>query len=138
MWSDNLDARHLQYVFYLLGIIVLYFVRKRILGERDGKPSENEKFTPEQLFWKMVEKSRNMAKGNYELQCEKLEKLLELETPKYIGEFNSTFRTMLNKAHTWKLWAAAYIINEGCSDDTFNDFRSWLIGQGEMIYEYNS
>ncbi len=135
MWSKDLDARHLQYVVYFLGIVVLYFVKRHFMNERDGKPSENEKFTPEQLFWKLIEKSRNMAKGDYAIQSEKLEKLLEGETPEFIVEFNNVFRTMLGKSYTWKLWAAAYIINGGCSDDTFYDFRSWLIGQGEMVYE---
>jgi hypothetical protein len=33
------------------------------------------------------------------------------------------------------LWAAAYIIGGGCSDDGFSDFRGWLICRGEKVYE---
>ena len=33
------------------------------------------------------------------------------------------------------LWAAAYVINSGCSDDGFDYFRGWLIVQGHEIYE---
>jgi hypothetical protein len=33
------------------------------------------------------------------------------------------------------LWAAAYVINGGCSDDGFENFRSRLITQGRQVYE---
>jgi len=33
------------------------------------------------------------------------------------------------------LWAAAYVINGGCSDDGFEYFRGWLIAQGREVYE---
>lgn len=32
------------------------------------------------------------------------------------------------------LWAAAYLINGGCSDDGFDYFRGWLLTQGEDVY----
>ncbi len=33
------------------------------------------------------------------------------------------------------LWAAAYLINGGCSDDGFDYFRGWLITQGRAVFE---
>lgn len=33
------------------------------------------------------------------------------------------------------LWAAAYVINGGCSDDGFDYFRGWLILQGRKVFE---
>jgi hypothetical protein len=33
------------------------------------------------------------------------------------------------------LWAAAYLINGGCSDDGFDYFRGWLIVQGREVFE---
>ena len=33
------------------------------------------------------------------------------------------------------LWAAAYVINGGCSDDGFDYFRGWLIVQGRQVFE---
>ncbi|MFS8098760.1 DUF4240 domain-containing protein [Lentzea alba] len=32
------------------------------------------------------------------------------------------------------LWAAAYLINGGCSDDGFDYFRGWLLTQGAEVY----
>ena len=34
-----------------------------------------------------------------------------------------------------RLWAAAYVINGGCSDDGFDYFRGWLIVQGRHVFE---
>jgi hypothetical protein len=33
------------------------------------------------------------------------------------------------------LWAAAYLINSGCSDDGLEYFRCWLIVQGRTLFE---
>lgn len=33
------------------------------------------------------------------------------------------------------LWAAAYLINGGASDDGFDYFRGWLISQGREVFE---
>lgn len=32
-------------------------------------------------------------------------------------------------------WAAAYVINGGCSDDGFEYFRGWLITQGREVFQ---
>ncbi len=127
----------IQYKYWLLIFfaIVMYFVKRYYGSELYGKPSESYKQTPEKLFWDKIEKARNIASNNYEIQCQKLVALLKTESPEYIMQFNEIFNDKLDKAYTWKLWAAAYVINGGCSDDAFIDFRSWLIGQGEMIFE---
>src|SRR5207247_1890272 len=38
-------------------------------------------------------------------------------------------------AYRWDLWAAAYWLGGGCSDDGFIDFRSCLISLGKTDYE---
>ena len=43
--------------------------------------------------------------------------------------------TMMDRAYSYKLWGAAYVINGGCGDDTFNDFRSSLISRGHSCFE---
>lgn len=42
---------------------------------------------------------------------------------------------LLKDSYTSRLWAAAYIIMGGCSDDTFDYFRGWLLYQGKETYE---
>ncbi|MFD9948478.1 DUF4240 domain-containing protein [Nonomuraea sp. NPDC059023] len=35
----------------------------------------------------------------------------------------------------WDVWAAAYLIGGGCSDDSFMDFRAGIIAQGRECYQ---
>jgi hypothetical protein len=38
-------------------------------------------------------------------------------------------------AHRWDLWAAAYVINGGASEDGFEYFLGWLMAQGRARWE---
>jgi hypothetical protein len=55
--------------------------------------------------------------------------------PKGLRPVLSHIDKSLRKANTWKLWGAAYLANDGCSDDGFLYFRAWLITQGKDIFE---
>ncbi len=115
---------------YLFAIILLFTV----LGSCNT-PSTPNITMDENKFWRLIDMSRNQSENKYEVQCEKLELLLESEKPDDIVKFDSLFKTLQDRAYTWELWAAAYIINGGCADDCFTDFRSWLIGQGQKVYK---
>lgn len=39
------------------------------------------------------------------------------------------------RSRTWSLWGAAGLIHDGAPDDTFDYFRSWLIGRGRAVFE---
>jgi hypothetical protein len=41
----------------------------------------------------------------------------------------------LDESYRWDLWAVAFIIDGGCSDDGFEYFRGWLISQGRKYFE---
>lgn len=41
----------------------------------------------------------------------------------------------VDRAYDWGVWGAAYVINGGCGDDTFMDFRAYLVSLGRAIYE---
>lgn len=45
------------------------------------------------------------------------------------------FWDLMADSYETRLWAAAYEINHGCSDDLFDYFRGWLILQGRTIFE---
>jgi hypothetical protein len=68
-------------------------------------------------------------------QIEALRAELRGLTPEEIISFEVAFRRYLNKAYTWNLWGAAYVIHGGCSDDGFEYFRRWLISKGREVYE---
>jgi hypothetical protein len=41
----------------------------------------------------------------------------------------------VDRAYDWGVWGAAYVIHGGCGDDTFMDFRAYLMSRGRAIYE---
>lgn len=87
-----------------------------------------------ETFWKIMLETNKESGGEPTTQQKLIEKKLnELSTDELI-EYDNIYRELANNAYDWKLWAAAYIVNGGCSDDSFMDFRGWLIGQGEGIY----
>ena len=54
-----------------------------------------------------------------------------------IVAFQALLDEACNQALTWDLWgAAARIFGGWCSDDGFEYFRLWLIGQGRTTYEH--
>lgn len=59
------------------------------------------------------------------------------ETPPVIIAFQKRLWQLINLAHTSDLWAAAFVINGGCSDDAFMDFKHWLVSIGKSGY-YNA
>ena len=60
-------------------------------------------------------------------------RLAEIDAAEIV-EFGAIFNEYSSGAYTWELWAAAYLIGGGCSDDGFLDFRGWLISK-EKVYE---
>jgi Protein of unknown function (DUF4240) len=82
-------------------------------------------------FWELIDKTK---KSDSDEHVERLEaKLLKLSVPEllWFGHWWDKFHT---EAYRWNLWGAAYLMNSGCSDDGFIDFRSWLILKGETVF----
>ena len=100
---------------------------KRIEKNRDGRMNESE-------FWKLIESSRRVQIGNASHQLDWLQAELEKRPTQDILDFDRLLREQMALAYTWDLWAAAYIINGGCSDDGFDYFRAWLIAQGYEVF----
>ena len=88
----------------------------------------------EDQFWKIIQTAKDNANGDYEQQQEELASELRKLTPDNIILFGNRFRQFRGQANTWELWGAIYIIHGGCGDDSFNDFREWVIGQGREFY----
>src|SRR5271169_5861141 len=50
-------------------------------------------------------------------------------------EFAVLFDSMMDRAYSYGLWGAAYVIHGGCGDDAFTDFRASLISRGKEAFE---
>ncbi|MCX5209544.1 DUF4240 domain-containing protein [Kitasatospora sp. NBC_00240] len=85
-------------------------------------------------FWRLIGDARARVYDE-EQQVENLTDLLAALPPAEIIAFARLYSEYHGRAYTWRLWAAGYVINGGCSDDGFDYFRDWLIARGRACYE---
>jgi hypothetical protein len=102
-------------------------------GKKTGF-TETEELMPEDNFWEIIKTTYEKSGGDFEKQQEALKEALRKFTPQEVLLFDNTFRQLRGNAYDWKLWGAIYVIHGGCADDSFNDFRGWLIAQGKDFY----
>lgn len=86
-------------------------------------------------FWNLIEQTRARHRAGEGEQADLLLEDLLQRKPKEVADFQHTFDHFFWKAYRWDVWAAAYILLGGCSDDAFMDFRGWLIAQGRETFE---
>ena len=89
----------------------------------------------EEKFWQLIENAKARSDGETDAQLENLRENLEKLSPEEIVAFDRLFDKFFWQSYDWKLWAAAYLINGGCSDDGFDYFRAGLILQGEKVFK---
>ncbi len=89
----------------------------------------------ESEFWNLIESAKRESQGDADRQVLLVSNTLERQPARDIVDFDHLLHEQLRKSYTQELWAAAYIINGGCSDDGFDYFRAWLIAQGKEIFE---
>ncbi|MFT6783268.1 MAG: hypothetical protein ACJA1A_003208 [Saprospiraceae bacterium] len=95
---------------------------------------DSKELMDEDRFWKLIETAKSSSQGNYDKQQVDLNNELNQIDAIDILKFDNRFRTYRGNAYKWELWGAAYIMNGGCSDDCFSDFRGWLISRGKDAY----
>lgn len=88
----------------------------------------------EALFWELLETAKKKGE-DLEEQHEWLGNHLSKRSVMDIVMFDYFFNQAYYKSYTSKLWAAAYIVMGGCSDDSFDYFRAWLLYLGKDSYE---
>ena len=77
----------------------------------------------EASFWRLIVDTRAAAGNDTGRQSELLEERLSRLPAKQIAEFQRIRHGLDQQAYTWDVWGAAYVIEDGCSDDCFRDFR---------------
>jgi len=86
-------------------------------------------------FWQLIETvKKNGGSDISEREVALATQLSDLRLEE-IASFQEIFSDYVNYAYTWDLWGAAYLIQGGCGDDGFSDFRSALISLGEKVFE---
>jgi hypothetical protein len=87
-----------------------------------------------ECFWKMIDDARQ-ASGKLVEMPARLVDALALMAEHEIVDFDSHLTDALFRSYDANLWLGAVVILNGCGDDTFTDFRYWLIAQGRETFE---
>ncbi|MEY9938099.1 DUF4240 domain-containing protein [Streptacidiphilus sp. MAP5-3] len=89
-----------------------------------------------EAWWQLIEEARAWVAGaGVEEVAGAATRLL---ADRGVGEIVAAQRelwSLMAESYRSPLWAAAYLINGGCSDDGFDYFRGWLILQGREMFE---
>lgn len=85
-------------------------------------------------FWQFIERTKEESHGDQEEQMALLSEQLVPLPLEELQSFDQIINELLCESYRPLLWAAAYLINGGCSDDGFEYFRGWLITQGASVF----
>ncbi|MGQ0838486.1 DUF4240 domain-containing protein [Actinokineospora sp.] len=88
----------------------------------------------DEAFWRLIERAAEQP-GDLDERTEWLaEELTRLPVPQIV-DFARKLSSVRLRADTWTLWAAAGLIQDGCSDDGFWYFQLWLLSLGRATFE---
>jgi TolA-binding protein len=88
----------------------------------------------EAAFWQLIEETRHAAGDDTGEQSSLLEERLSKLSARAIVDFAQIRKQLDKRLYTWRMWGAAYVIEDGCSDDCFRDFRGYVISLGRDPY----
>ncbi|WP_326662219.1 DUF4240 domain-containing protein [Streptomyces sp. NBC_00385] len=88
-------------------------------------------------FWKLIDDARTLVvdPADAEAVAGRATALLAERPADEILTAQQLLWDLMAASYRAPLWAAAYTINGGCSDDGFDYFRGWLIAQGREVFE---
>ena len=89
-------------------------------------------------FWGLVEDARASVDDTVadpDGVADALTKALGAAQAEEIAAFGVEFARLQVESYRWDLWAAAYLVNSGASEDGFDSFRGWLVAQGREVWD---
>jgi hypothetical protein len=81
-------------------------------------------------FWAVIASATADRPGSPDEVAKRAAAELATRDPEEIVAWDRHLGKVMVASGTEDLWAAAYLINGGCSDDGFDGFRGWLIAHG--------
>jgi len=85
-------------------------------------------------FWQLIDSARATATPAVPFERALVDVLAERPEPELL-RYQACFDRLHGALYRWDVWAAAYLIGGGCSDDAFMDFRAGVISEGRAWYE---
>ena len=89
---------------------------------------------PEEQFWGLISETTPFE-ADPDAQIKKLREVLMALSADDVAAFRIAFDRELKRSYTWDLWGAVYVVHGGCSDDSFDYFRHWLVSKGQTAFE---
>lgn len=102
-------------------------VRRLPPGKVDGRKMD------EALFWDIVETGLSDGAPIAD-RIDAITDRLALFKPATIKAFQKQLLARLAESYRSDVWALAYLLQDGCSDDAFHAFRAWLILRGRAVF----
>jgi hypothetical protein len=88
----------------------------------------------EEAFWRIIENAGAPDRCSPDDQCERITKSLASMSTSDLVEFENLRHQLLVKAYTWPMLKACFIVLSYVSDDVFEDFRHWIILNGQSRF----
>jgi hypothetical protein len=85
-------------------------------------------------FWAVVDRARGDGAVGIDVVAKRAVADLSAREPDDILAWDRHLAKVMTASYVENLWAAAYLINGGCSDDGFDYFRGWLIAHGRDVF----
>lgn len=85
-------------------------------------------------FWSTIGQARSATEKLVEIPPWLIDHLSQKDE-REIVYFGSHLQDCMHVSYDAKLWLGAVVLLGGCGDDTFADFRGWLIVQGREAFE---
>jgi hypothetical protein len=85
-------------------------------------------------FWTLIEQAGPVIRADCQAAAGQVVAALAERSVDDVLAWDQIRRELFAESYRWELWGAAYLINGGCSDDGFDYFRGWLLGQGSAIW----
>jgi hypothetical protein len=84
-------------------------------------------------FWALIEQSRRFAPTADRVAARVVRRLARRPLDEIVS-FGRHYERVAAESSRQLLWAAAYLINGGSSDDGFDCFRGWLVTRGRRTW----
>lgn len=88
----------------------------------------------EMRFWQLIDDSR-IKEEAVSHSGSHLILLLEQYSGSQIKNFQKILLEKIGALNRWDVWALAYLARDGCSDDAFEAFRTWVVLQGAATFD---
>ena len=88
----------------------------------------------EEEFWSIISDAKSKSTNGEEL-AQHVIRTLEGKSIESILGFDYWFSKFHYGSSNGDLWCTAYVAMKGCTEDGFDYFRAWMIGQGREVFE---